>query len=466
VPKWHTFRVDFKRNFIKSPEISRQLHLAQILLLNEVMNEMNIIPLFLVPWIIGSIVLVSGIFFVYKIYRYYNQHITHLKSLRDIDRVMLSSLSHKGVLNAIIDKLSTTLNTDAAAVFTVTKDKNKLNAIVSYNISKKLQKYIQSSSNGFITSVIDNRKPLIISKIAADEDEDFLMTLKKEGFISYMASPITINGNTPIGVLTFYSKKPRRFTNREIEFINAVSDQIAITLDRTQLLSRIQESNFESVRALVEAIEIRDLYTRGHSVQVAELSVKLARAMGFTEKELTLIEFAGLLHDIGKIAIPEMILQKKGYLTTEEWSVIKKHPGHSVKIIEPVFNLKPIQDWILYHHERWDGEGYPFGKEGKEIPIQSRILSVCDTYSAMIEDRPYRKGLAQEQVKKELKRVAGTQFDPGIVDIFLNLDLGKYNTGPFYKPRHQLRLPLNRKKFSAVSLFCSNFNYDPLYNCS
>lgn len=429
------------------------------------MNEMNIIPLFLVPWIIGSIVLVSGIFFVYKIYMHYSQHITYLKSLRDIDRVMLSSLSHKGVLNAIIDKLSTTLNTDAAAVFTVTKDKNKLNAIVSYNISKKLQKYIQSSSNGFITSVIDNRKPLIISKIAADEDEDFLMTLKKEGFISYMASPITINGNTPIGVLTFYSKKPRRFTNREIEFINAVSDQIAITLDRTQLLSRIQESNFESVRALVEAIEIRDLYTRGHSVQVAELSVKLARAIGFTEKELTLIEFAGLLHDIGKIAIPEMILQKKGHLTTEEWSIIKKHPGHSVKIIEPVFNLKPIQDWILYHHERWDGEGYPFGKEGKEIPIQSRILSVCDTFSAMIEDRPYRKGLAQDQVKKELKRVAGTQFDPGIVDIFLNLDLGKYNTGPFYKLRHQLRLPLNRKKFSAVSLFCSNFNYDPLYNC-
>ncbi len=430
------------------------------------MNEMNIIPLFLVPWIIGSIVLVSGIFFVYKIYRHYSQHITHLKSLRDIDSVMLSNLSHKGVLNAIIDKLNTTLKTDAAAVFIVTKDKNKLNVIVSYNISKKLQKYIQSSSNGFITSVIDNRKPLIISKIAADEDEDFLMTLKKEGFISYMASPITINGNTPIGVLTFYSKKPMRFTNREIEFINAVSDQIAITLDRTQLLSRIQESSFESVRALVEAIEIRDLYTRGHSVQVAELSVKLARAIGFTEKELTLIEFAGLLHDIGKIAIPEMILQKKGYLTTEEWSIIKKHPGHSVKIIEPVFNLKPIQDWILYHHERWDGEGYPFGKEGKEIPIQSRILSVCDTFSAMIEDRPYRKGLAQEQVKKELKRVAGTQFDPGIVDIFLNLDLGKYNTGPFYKLRHQLRLPLNRKKFSAVSLFCSNFNYDPLYNCS
>ena len=466
MPKWHTFRVDFKRNFIKNPEISRQLHLAQILLLKEVMNEMNIIPLSLLPWIIGSIVLVSGILFVYKIYRHYSQHITHLKSLRDIDRIMLSNLSHKGVLNAIIDKLNTTLNTDAAAVFIVTKDKNKLNAIVSYNISKKLQKYIQSSSNGFITSVIDNRKPLIISKIAADEDEDFLMTLKKEGFISYMASPITINGNTPIGVLTFYSKKPRRFTNREIEFINAVSDQIAITLDRTQLLSRIQESSFESVRALVEAIEIRDLYTRGHSVQVAELSVKLARAIGFTEKELTLIEFAGLLHDIGKIAIPEMILQKKGHLTTEEWSIIKKHPGHSVKIIEPVFNLKPIQDWILYHHERWDGEGYPFGKEGKEIPIQSRILSVCDTFSAMIEDRPYRKGLAQEQVKKELKRVAGTQFDPGIVDIFLNLDLGKYNTGPFYKLRHQLRLPLNRKKFSAVSLFCSNFNYDPLYNCS
>lgn len=160
-------------------------------------------------------------------------------------------------------------------------------------------------------------------------------------------------------------------------------------------------------------------------MQVAYLAYMVGSAMGFNERELTLIEFAGLLHDVGKIAIPETILQKEAQLSDNEWNVIRKHPLHSVRIIEPVQSLKPVQDWILHHHERWDGGGYPYGKMNSEIPLQSRILAVCDTYSAMIGDRPYRKGLTIEQTKQEIERVAGTQLDPMVVDIFLHSDLEK-----------------------------------------
>ncbi len=425
------------------------------------------LPPSLLYGMIAGLVISGGILIIHRIFKQFKQNITHLKSLCDIDRAMLSSLSHKGVMNAIIDKLNATLNTDAAAVLTITNDGNGygFSTVVSYNISKRLQDFIQTSSNGFFSSVIDNRKPLLISKIDDDEDEKFLMTLKGEGFVSYMASPIIIKRSLPIGVLTLYSKKPRQYTKGEIEFINAICDQIAIVIDRTYLLGRIQELSFESVRALAEAIELRDPYTRGHSIQVADLAVVLAKAMGLPEKEIPLIEFAGLLHDIGKIAIPETILKKKDKLTKDEWKTIKKHPTHSAKIIEPVLNLKPIQDLILHHHERWDGDGYPAGQREKNIPIESRILAVCDTYSAMLEDRPYRKGLKLDEIRREMRRVAGSQLDPVLVNTFLNLDLEDLNKKTSEKSRHQAWLPANNgDRNSKISVQYSTLSNAPPLN--
>jgi putative nucleotidyltransferase with HDIG domain len=194
-----------------------------------------------------------------------------------------------------------------------------------------------------------------------------------------------------------------------------------MVLDRAWLIERIQEINFESVRALVGAIELRDPYTIGHSIQVADLSLLIGRELEFSERNLNLIEFAGLLHDIGKIVVPEAILQKNGKLTKEEWKIIKMHAIHSAKIIEPVANLKTVRTWVLYHHEKWDGSGYPEGRKAEQIPLQSRILAVCDAYSAMTGNRPYRNALSEEEARDEITRVAGKQLDPNIVDIFLSL---------------------------------------------
>ncbi len=370
---------------------------------------------------ITFVILLTTLLIILRISRAFQRNCAHLKSLQDIDRSMLSGLSHKGIMNAIVDKLNSALDTDAAAILVTNKNEHGLKTLVANNLSKEFQKYIIETNNGFLSAIIDNRKPLIISHISHDEDEEFLKRIKNEGFISYLGSPIIMKGGVPIGILTLYNKKPRKYSKRDIGLINAITSQIGIALDRAQLIERIQEMNFESVRALVEAIEIRDPYTRGHSIQVADLAVKLSHRLGFSEREVNLVEFAGLLHDVGKIAIPEAILQKRSALTAGEWKVIRKHTLLSAKMIEPIRNLRSIQSWVLYHHERWDGKGYPDGKEGKNIPLQSRILAVCDTYSAMTGDRPYRKALTCEDTRCEIKRVAGTQLDPHVVDIFLKL---------------------------------------------
>lgn len=184
---------------------------------------------------------------------------------------------------------------------------------------------------------------------------------------------------------------------------------------------RMQTTSIESIRVLVETIESRDPYIKGHSLHVAELAVQLAAHLDFTQRQVLLMEFAGLLHDVGKIAIPKLILNKTIPLSEQEWAIIKKHSLLGAKILEPIHNLKPIQTWILYHHERWDGTGYPRGIRKQDIPLQSRILSVCDTFSAMISDRPYRRALSMGKALQEVKTVSGSQLDPDIARLFLRI---------------------------------------------
>lgn len=345
----------------------------------------------------------------------------HLLSLCDIDRSILSGLSHKGIMNALVDKLILLLKADAAAIFTIDRHR-ALKEIISNNLSENFKKNIKLENNGFINSMIDNRKPFVISKISNDENEGFIGCIQNEGFLAYMSTLTLAKGGVPAGVLMLYSRKPRNYTRQELNLVEAVNNRIGLLLDRAQLIERIQEINFESVRALVGAIELRDPYTIGHSIEVADLSIIIAKELELSERNLDLIEFAGLLHDVGKIIVPESILQKNCKLTKEEWKIIKMHVTHSAKIIEPVANLSTVRTWVLHHHEKWDGSGYPDGRKAKQIPLQSRILAVCDAYSAMTGNRPYRNALTEKEARDEIARVAGQQLDPGIVDIFLSLN--------------------------------------------
>jgi putative nucleotidyltransferase with HDIG domain len=368
-----------------------------------------------------------GLIFISNVFRAYHQNLSLLKSIQDIDRVMLSNLSYSGVINAIIDKLDQTIRPDAVGIYTYDKRGRKLNILKAHNLSEEFQKHVVGDGNEFIKSVIENRRTLVINKFAADEDVGFLPLLRKEGFTGYVGTPIVSKGGAPVGALALYLRGPRKYSRHDIDFIKTVSSQVGIALDREQIIDRIHEMNFESVYSLVQAIEMRDPYTRGHSLQVAKLASAIAEALGITGKDLELVKFAGLLHDVGKIAVPESILQKPSYLTSDEWKIIQLHPKQSAAIIEPIKGLRQIRDWVLYHHERWDGRGYPKNIKGDRIPIQSRILSVCDTYSAMTEDRPYRKRLSDEAARSEIRKVAGSQLDPAISSIFLDLGVNGRN---------------------------------------
>lgn len=178
---------------------------------------------------------------------------------------------------------------------------------------------------------------------------------------------------------------------------------------------------FDTIKVLALALDARDHYTHGHSQQVTEYSIAIAREMGLTRVEVEIIHDAGILHDIGKIGIPDAILLKPGRLTENEYNQIKKHPEIGRNILQPVDCLSDKIPLIYHHHERFDGRGYPEGLQGEEIPLGARILSVADAYQAMTSDRPYRNALTVETAVEELEVNKGKQFDPNVVDIFLRI---------------------------------------------
>lgn len=184
----------------------------------------------------------------------------------------------------------------------------------------------------------------------------------------------------------------------------------------------------EFIESIVEILETKDAYTRGHSNRVAHISMAIAREMGLDTKDIELSHFAGHLHDIGKIGIPDSILMKTDKLTTEEYEIIKNHSEYGYKILEKVSSLKEMATIVRHHHERWDGKGYPSGISGEEIPIISRIISVADAFDAMTSNRSYRKPMAYEEALIQLEKGKWTQFDGEIVEIFLKKVIEKLDT--------------------------------------
>lgn len=177
----------------------------------------------------------------------------------------------------------------------------------------------------------------------------------------------------------------------------------------------------EFIESIVEILEAKDAYTRGHSSRVAHYSMLIGERLGLEKEKVDLCHFAGHLHDIGKIGVPDAILGKKAKLTDEEYEFIKKHSEYGYNILNKVSTLEEMAVIVKYHHERWDGKGYPDGVKGEEIPVISRILSVADAFDAMTSERSYRKTMDLEIARRELKKNRWTQFDGDIVDVFLDV---------------------------------------------
>ncbi len=237
----------------------------------------------------------------------------------------------------------------------------------------------------------------------------------------FISHPLRARGQV-IGIFNLIrSGRLTEITQGASRSAELIAGQAAVALENAKLYKNLHGAYMDTVSALANAIEIRDTYTRGHTDRVKLTAETIARKLGWGNERLFHLWMGCTLHDIGKIGVPDRILNKPGRLSSEEFQVMRTHPIIGAKIVEGIPFLEPALPYILYHHERWDGKGYPEGLQGKAIPIEGRILAVADTFDAITSDRPYRQGGPIERAISELKDHAGTQFDPDIVDLFLGL---------------------------------------------
>jgi len=228
-------------------------------------------------------------------------------------------------------------------------------------------------------------------------------------------------GTRTIGVFELAHEEQHRLDDGQRQMLETLASQAAIAIENARLFEDTQRTYYETLRSLAKALEARDDYTRGHSERVAELSLAIARELQLDEATCQLIHSGALLHDIGKIGIPDAVLLKPGSLTDEEMQTIRKHPTFGIAILGPLKFLGKVSELVMRHHERWDGTGYPSGLSAEEIPLASRIIAVADAYDAMTSSRPYREALSHEQAMAEIRRHEGKQHDPAVVAAFLRV---------------------------------------------
>jgi HD-GYP domain-containing protein (c-di-GMP phosphodiesterase class II) len=213
-----------------------------------------------------------------------------------------------------------------------------------------------------------------------------------------------------------------------IEFLETLAGQAAIAIDNLQLFGDLQTSNLQlrhaydaTIEGWAQALELHDPEPRGYNQLAVDLTLELARMMDIDDKQLVHIRRGALLHDIGKMGVSDSILQKPGRLSDDEWEIIRRHPVHAYKWLAPILYLKPALDIPHFHHEKWNGTGYPHGLKGDQIPLSARIFAVVDVWLALLSDRPYRKAWKKEKALAHIREQSGVHFDPRVVDAFIEL---------------------------------------------
>lgn len=243
-----------------------------------------------------------------------------------------------------------------------------------------------------------------------------------------LVHPITRDDRV-LGALIVAGKRgeDREASSVDMKLIGAAASHIGIFLENAALYEDMNAMFLGTLEALTASIDAKDRYTCGHSLRVAHLSQLLAKGIGLDEDEINRVRIAGLVHDVGKIGVPESVLSKPGHLTDEEFGQIKRHPEIGHRILKDIPQLRDILPGVLHHHERWDGTGYPHGVGGEEIPLYARIIALADSFDAMSSTRTYREARDRTMVLSEIRRCAGTQFDPTLAPIFLSQDFSEYD---------------------------------------
>ena len=283
----------------------------------------------------------------------------------------------------------------------------------------KIMKGYNNGGMAALESMLPSLEPVFMEVIEKKEAVIRTAMSKDDPYKSFLCVPLMIR-NRVFGLLNLTNQESDNcFTQRDLNYISSLTTRAALNLENRILYESIFSSIIDTFKSLVRSIHLRDQYTERHSMNVTRLSVRTARTMHLSPGEIECLEISSILHDIGKIAIPDNILLKPGGLTDDEYNTIKTHPVIGENILKSIKLFETERKIVRHHHERWDGRGYPDGLSSDKIPFLSRILSVADSYDAMTSDRPYRKGLSVEKAISELRRNVDTQFDKKIVDAFI-----------------------------------------------
>ncbi|HWQ12549.1 MAG TPA: HD domain-containing phosphohydrolase [Roseiflexaceae bacterium] len=351
-----------------------------------------------------------------------------VQALRTIDQAIATSHNLNATLDVVLQQVTERLEVDAADVLLLEPETQLLVFGTGRGFRTDALRHTRLRlGEGYAGQAALERRTIHAADLAARPGELSRATLLAgERFVAYYGVPLVAGGEVR-GVLEIFHRSPLERSAEWVEFLEILAGQAAIAIDNAELFDRLRQSNVDLVRAYdatiegwSRALDLRDHETEGHSRRVTEMTLRLARRMGLDEAALVHVRRGALLHDIGKMGIPDAILLKPGKLTAEEWAVMRMHPVYAYKLLAPIAFLRPALDIPYCHHERWDGTGYPRGLAGEAIPLAARIFAVVDVWDALSNDRPYRPAWPRERVLAHIRAESGRHFDPLVVEALVS----------------------------------------------
>ena len=362
---------------------------------------------------------------VVKLNNELREKVERLKAINEASRILVSMDDTFEILSTTMNIIVKVLKFDRALLMLTDKDREYREYVHStgalqQDIDQKLKDYripLSRVNNILVRTTLSGQPILIKDVIKAGLNPENLI-IREFNPNSIAFCPL-ITSRGAIGILAADRTISKELiTQKELEHLSIFVNNLAATLYKVHQDEEIERGYLNTVRALVKAIEEKDYYTRGHSERVSELAVRIAKKMGLSEHEVETIRTGSLLHDIGKIGIPESIVKSSKPLTEAEFNIIRMHPEKGCEIVSSIRKLKDHQYLIRSHHERWDGTGYPDGLKGDEIPLGAQIVAIADTYDAITSSRAYRKGLPREEAFRRISEAEGSQFSPEVTRAF------------------------------------------------
>jgi response regulator RpfG family c-di-GMP phosphodiesterase len=354
------------------------------------------------------------------------KQLDHLAALSDIDRAITSSVDLHLTLDMLLKHVIGQLGVDAAEILLLNPSSQLLESAASLGFrTNAFENALVGLGEDYAGRAALNRQLVQITNINISQNTKNLALFKGEDFVSYFGMPLVAKGQVK-GVLEVFQRKMFEPDKEWLDFLSALAGQASIAIDNALLFNGLQRSNTElglaydaTIEGWSRALDLRDKETEGHTQRVTEMTVRMAQLYGLTEAEIVHIRWGTLLHDIGKMGIPDSILLKPGPLTEEEWAVMIKHPTYAFHLLSPILYLREALDIPHCHHEKWDGTGYPRGLIGEQIPLPARLFMVIDVWDALTSDRPYRAAWSKENALEHIKSLVGMHFDPKAVELFL-----------------------------------------------